>query len=108
MKTISVNVNEMDWQHAVGYPGKAEEKVLSHGDTNAPRSILLKIPADWNMEAHSHRYTELHFVLEGEYESDGDIFGAGTFRMIPKEVEHGPFGSHSGATVLIIWCDIRE
>jgi anti-sigma factor ChrR (cupin superfamily) len=108
MKAVTMNVNDLDWQPAPEYPGNAEEKVLSQGGGAVPRSILLRLPPEWNMEAHSHRYTELHFILEGAYESDGEVFNTGTFRVIPKEVEHGPFVSRQGATVLIIWCALQE
>jgi anti-sigma factor ChrR (cupin superfamily) len=108
MDPISVNTNKMNWQRAREYPGEAEEKILSAGGDMAPRSILLRIPAGWSMDAHSHRFTEVHYVLEGEYESEGDTFPAGTFRVIPKEVEHGPFVSRQGAIILITWCALKE
>lgn len=107
MNAVSINANEMNWQPALQYPGSAEEKVLSAGGSMVPRTILLRIPPGWSMDRHSHRYSELHYVLEGEYESDGDVHVAGTFRMIPKEVEHGPFRTRQGATVLVIWCTIE-
>ncbi len=108
MNAVCISANEMDWQPALEYPGKAMTKVLNQGGSIAPRAILLRIPPHWNMEAHSHRYTELHYVLKGEYESDGDVFSEGTFRIVPKEVEHGPFISRQGATILIIWCALKE
>ena len=104
MNAVDLNINDLDWVPALEYPGNAEEKVLSHGGTIAPRTILLRIPADWRMNKHSHRYTELHYVMEGSYESGAEVFPAGTFRVIPKEVEHGPFSSRGGATILIVWC----
>jgi anti-sigma factor ChrR (cupin superfamily) len=108
MKAVKTNVNDLDWQPAVEYPDNAEEKVLSQGDTVAPRAILLRIPSGWNMNRHSHRYAELHYVLEGSYESQGDVYSAGTFRMIPREVEHGPFSSRNGATILVVWCALID
>ena len=108
MNAVNLNVNELEWQSAVEYPGDAQEKIVNQGGSIAPRAILLKIPADWSMEAHSHRYTEMHFVLQGSYESDGESFESGTFRIIPKEVEHGPFMSRQGATVLVIWCALKD
>lgn len=98
----------MKWQAAEGYSAGAEEKVLSVGGGMAPRTILLKIPSGWSMDAHSHIYTELHYVLEGKYESEGETYQSGTFRVIPKEVEHGPFTSKTGAIILITWCSLQE
>jgi anti-sigma factor ChrR (cupin superfamily) len=108
MNAVSIDVNKVDWRPALQYPGDAEEKVLSAGGSMTPRTILLKIPAGWSMDRHSHRYTELHYVLEGSYESDGEVFPTGTFRMIPKEVEHGPFATKRGATILVVWCTLGD
>ena len=32
-----------------------------------------------------------HYVLEGEYETTGEMFGAGTYRLLPKHADVGPF-----------------
>ena len=39
------------------------------------------------------------------YDEQGREYPAGTYRLIPKHKEHGPFGSHSGALVLVLWED---
>lgn len=106
MKATSVNVNDLEWSGAAEYPAGTEEKVLSIGGSIAPRATMLRLPSGWKMESHSHRFTELHYVLEGEVESQGQKYPAGTFRVIPKEVEHGPFTAATGATVLVIWCTL--
>ncbi|MCK4462294.1 MAG: cupin domain-containing protein [candidate division Zixibacteria bacterium] len=108
MNAVSVNVNDMEWQVSGGYSAGAEEKVLSVGGSIAPRTILLKIPSGWSMDAHSHIHTELHYVLEGEYESKGETYRSGTFRVIPKGVEHGPFASKTGAIILVTWCTLQD
>jgi len=108
MKAVSVNVNDLKWSRSAEYSAGTEEKVLSMGGTIAPRTTLLKLPPGWKMTNHSHRFTELHYVLEGQIESQGNKYPAGTFRMIPKEVDHGPFSSETGATVLVIWCSLPD
>ena len=108
MKAVNVNINNMKWNGAAEYPAGTEEKVLSAGGSIAPRVIMLKLPPGWKMDGHSHRFTELHYVLEGQIESQGQKYSAGTFRVIPKEVEHGPFSSETGAIVLVVWCSLTE
>jgi anti-sigma factor ChrR (cupin superfamily) len=108
MNSINININNVEWKDASGYPQGAQEKVLSVGSDMAPRTILLKMPPGWSMDSHSHTHTELHLVLEGEYESQGETFSSGTFRIIPKEVGHGPFATKTGATILIVWCVLKE
>ncbi|MEW5993617.1 MAG: cupin domain-containing protein [Candidatus Zixiibacteriota bacterium] len=108
MNAVTINANDLNWQPAEAYPAGAEEKVLSVGGTMAPRTILLRIPPGWSMEAHSHVFTELHYVLEGEYESQGETYPSGSYRVIPKEVEHGPFTTDTGAVILVTWCELYK
>jgi anti-sigma factor ChrR (cupin superfamily) len=108
MNPVCIKSNDMVWQPAEGYGAGAEEKVLNVGGSVAPRTILLKIPPGWSMEAHSHLNTELHYIIEGEYESQGEIHPTGTFCIIPKEVKHGAFSTKTGATILVTWCTLRE
>ncbi|MEJ2051403.1 MAG: cupin domain-containing protein [Calditrichota bacterium] len=84
-----------------GYPEGTKIKVLR--EEKSARTFLLKIPADFDMKSHSHMTTEQHFVLEGQYESDGKKYGEGIFRLIPRGIDHGPFTSEKGATILVIW-----
>jgi len=60
------------------------------------------------MEGHSHTTVEQHFVLQGEYESEGRVYKAGTYRLIPKHKTHGPFKSSKGAVILVIWDPEKE
>jgi len=108
MNSIDINTNSIEWEDALGYPPGAKEKVLNVGSEMAPRSILLKIPPGWSMDSHSHTHTELHYVLEGEYESLGETYSSGAFRIIPKEVDHGPFTTKTGATIMVVWCILKE
>jgi len=108
MKAVSVNANDLKWSVAAEYPTGTEEKVLSIGGSIAPRTTMLKLPPGWKMDSHSHRFTELHYVLKGQIESQGQRYPAGTFRVIPKGVEHGAFSSETGAIVLVIWCLLAE
>jgi anti-sigma factor ChrR (cupin superfamily) len=108
MNAVTVNANDLKWRPAEGYSAGAEEKVLSAGGGMAPRTILLKIPPGWTMDAHSHVFTELHYVLEAEYEIQEKRYPPGTYRVIPKEVKHGPFTTRTGAIVLVTWWEKRE
>ena len=104
MKEIAIDTTQLEWHEAVEYPKGTMEKLLTEGSDLYPKATLLRIPAGWTMNAHAHVVTELHYVLEGEYKSGDQTFGAGTFRVIPAHTEHGPFSSEKGATVLVTWC----
>lgn len=103
MKEVSVNASDLAWEQAEGYPNGTQRKVLLWGSANQPKSVLLKLPAGFDMPGHSHMFVEHHYVLEGEYESLDNRYRAGHYRMIPDHTNHGPFRSTSGALVLVVW-----
>jgi anti-sigma factor ChrR (cupin superfamily) len=100
---VSVSVLDLDWEEAEGYPSGTQRKVLFWSPANQAKCALLKLPAGFEMAGHSHVLAEHHYVLEGEYESLGKRYSAGHYRMIPGHTNHGPFLSHPGAVVLVIW-----
>jgi len=108
MEAAMINIKDDQWQAARSYPAGAEEKVLAAGDSTTPRAIVLKIPPGWSMDAHSHIFAELHYIIDGQYESQDETYPAGTFRLIPEEIEHGPFSTKTGAVILVIWCKMKK
>jgi hypothetical protein len=103
MEDIAINYEKMKWTDAPGYPEGSKVKTLREGSPEEGKTFLRKIRKGFKMEGHSHTTVEQHFVLEGEYESEGKIYKAGTYRLIPKHKTHGPFKSSTGAVILVIW-----
>lgn len=103
MEEITINYENISWQEAKGYPKGTEIKVLREGKEGAARTVLLKLKKGFEMEPHSHVTNEQHVVLEGEYESGGKLYPAGTYQFIPRHINHGPFKSSAGALLLVIW-----
>lgn len=103
MKELSLNYQEMQWEEARSYPSGTLMKVLRRDEKGEPLTIILKVGEGFDMEGHSHMGTEQHFVLEGEYESEGHIYRAGSYRLIPEKTSHGPFRSEKGAVILVLW-----
>jgi len=101
MKELSLNYEEMEWQDARGYPSGTKIKIL--WKVGESQTFLLKLQAGFNMRDHAHLATEQHFVLYGEYESEGRKYSSGTYRHIPANTNHGPFVSEQGAVVLVVW-----
>ena len=75
MSELSINYHEMEWIEAMGYPSGTKMKLLR--EKGSAKTFLLKLPAGFDMEDHAHMATEQHFVLEGEYESEGQKYGPG-------------------------------
>jgi len=101
MEKLSINYEDMEWSEATGYPTGTKIKMLR--EEESAKTFLLKLAPGFDMKAHSHIATEQHFVLDGEYISNGKIFGIGTYRLIPSQSDHGTFTSENGATVLVVW-----
>lgn len=97
------SASSIPWEPAVGYPKGTEWKVLQREDNGEAKAILLKLFPGFAMTAHSHIYPEHHYVLRGEYESQGATFAEGCYQYIPRHRDHGPFLSPKGAELLVIW-----
>ena len=103
MEEIAINYGKMKWTEAPGYPEGSKIKILREGGPGEGKTFLRKIKRGFKMEGHSHTTLEQHFVLEGGYESEGKVYKAGTYRLIPKHKTHGPFKSSTGAVILVVW-----
>ena len=101
MQEVYVNCRNLEWQDMPSYPAGTKVKVLR--DNKGRKTVLLKIPAGFEMPAHSHTTGEQHYVLEGQYEIEGQVYGEGTYHFMPPGDTHGPFTSKTGATLLVIW-----
>ncbi|MEN8117980.1 MAG: cupin domain-containing protein [Bacteroidota bacterium] len=93
--------DEYGWEKAVNYPEGTLRKVLR--DENGAKTLLIKYPKGFKMDAHSHVTAEQHVVLEGSYTSNGKEYTAGSYELIAAHENHGPFESKEGALVLVIW-----
>lgn len=103
MDETLVNATTLPWEAAEGYHPGTLRKILRRGPQGEPRTILLKLPPGFDMAPHSHIFVEHHYVLDGEYESEGKRFGAGFYRVIPRHQNHGPFRSEKGALLFVFW-----
>ena len=92
----------MEWQDA-GDPYPAGTKIKVLRDDEEGRTVILQLPKSFKMEGHSHIKNEQHFILKGQYEINGQVYGPGTYQLIHSNTTHGPFTSETGAEVLVIW-----
>jgi anti-sigma factor ChrR (cupin superfamily) len=105
MREVIAKTFEVEWDTAASYPAGTQWKVLRRGSHGEPKTILLKLAPGFEMASHSHVHVEHHYVLSGEYESQGERFLPATYRVIPKHMNHGPFRSATGAELLVVWED---
>jgi anti-sigma factor ChrR (cupin superfamily) len=103
MDETTIHPADLAWEPAANYREGTRWKILRRGAEGEAKTVLLRLPSSFEMEAHSHVHAEHHYVLEGQYESEGRSFPAGSYRRIPAHANHGPFHSAHGALVLVIW-----
>ena len=104
MESIKNIYDELHWDEAKGYPIGTRMKTLR--DENGHKTVLLKLPKGFSAQPHSHIFDEQHLIISGEYESEGEVFSSGSYRVIHAGNDHGPFTSQNGALVLVIWDQI--
>jgi hypothetical protein len=108
MEETTINYEKMKWTDAPGYLEGTKIKILREGGSGEGKTFLRKLKRGFKMEGHSHTTVEQHFVLQGEYESEGKVYKAGTYRLIPQHKTHGPFKSSKGAVILVIWDPVEK
>jgi anti-sigma factor ChrR (cupin superfamily) len=105
MTSTAVDATRVAWERADTYPLGSERKVLHRDSDGQPRAVILKLPAGFEMDQHSHVMTEHHYVLDGEVDAGGERLVRGSYQLIPTRSVHGPFRSERGAEILVIWTD---
>jgi anti-sigma factor ChrR (cupin superfamily) len=103
MEEVAARTSDMAWETVDGYPPGLSRKVLRRSRDGEPLTALLKLEPGFEMDAHAHVHLEHHYVIDGEYESQGRRYPAGSYRMIPGHANHGPFRSTTGAVIFVIW-----
>ena len=101
MKNLINLFDQLNWEEANNYPKGTFKKTLR--DEDGAKTILLKMPAGFRMELHSHITTEQNFLLKGAFTYDGRTYHEGSYQLFNAHEDHGPFYSKEGALVLVIW-----
>jgi len=101
MKNLINLFDQLNWEKADNYPKGTFKKTLR--DEEGAKTILLKLPAGFRMELHSHITTEQTFLLKGAFTNKGIKYHEGSYQIFYAHEEHGPFYSKEGALVLVIW-----
>jgi len=103
METHTVHTADMAWEATSRFPGTAEAKVLRHEGERKARTLLIRLGAGGRVTPHSHIGTVQHYVLEGEYEAEGKVYGVGTYRLFHQHADVSEISTQNGATILMIY-----
>jgi quercetin dioxygenase-like cupin family protein len=115
---LDLDLDKLDWQPAErllgGNEDDAEEHVsgvmaclLARDPETGAMTYVARVPAGFRSEQReAHSFDEQTIILEGEVTTDyldnPVTLTAGSYRMIPAGVIHGPAYSETGWTVLEI------
>lgn len=98
----------LKWQRLAEPPGDVDAMILRINPRTGARTLLVRIPPGGTIVAHTHRAAVQHFVIEGEYQTEGITLKAGTFRLLPENADVSAITSEGGATVLMVFEPIRN
>lgn len=101
--TTTMNASEMTWETIVDFPGAADVKVLRNDGPRKAKTMLVRLHAGNKTRPHSHVGTVQHYVLEGEYESEGEIFSSGMYRLFSEHADVPELTTRNGVKVLMIY-----
>jgi anti-sigma factor ChrR (cupin superfamily) len=103
MEAQTIDVSKMQWKKAADFPGNVQVKVLRDESERKERTLLVRLKAGDRVTQHSHLGPVQHYVLEGEYQSEGTAYPAGTYRVFPAKCDVPEITSRAGAVVLMIY-----
>jgi hypothetical protein len=100
---LTIYTQEKTWEPLSFVPGDAEVKILRSDPERGARTLLVRLLPGGEISAHGYLGVVQHYVVEGEYETGGETFGAGTYRLLPKHARVGTISSQEGAVILMIY-----
>ena len=72
------------------YPG-VQLLILRRDEASGSVTMLRRFHAGTTVPAHSHpQASESVFVISGEWDEDGSVYGPGTYFHVPRGIRHGP------------------
>jgi anti-sigma factor ChrR (cupin superfamily) len=103
MEEVICRTVDMKWGELREFPGRAEVKVLRDESLSDAKTLLVRIPPGGEINPHSHRGIVQHYVLEGQYHTNGQVFGPGSYRLMPAQYDVSPMTTESGVTILMMY-----
>jgi quercetin dioxygenase-like cupin family protein len=91
------------WRELKEFPGRGEVKLLREEPQCGAKTMLVRLPPGGRIEPHTHLGVVQHYVVEGEYHTNGRTFETGSYRLLPKNADVAPITTHNGVTILIIY-----
>ncbi len=103
MDEVVCRTKDMKWEELRAFPGRADGQVLREDSATGAKTLLVRVPAGGEIIPHGHRGIVQHFVVEGQYQSQGKDFGPGCYRLMPPNHDVSTITTKAGVTILMIY-----
>ena len=103
MEEVILDTKTLGWEKLRTFPGEGQAKILRSEPEGGAKSMIVKLPTGGKVLPHTHLGKVQHYILEGEYESEGKTFSAGTYRLLPENKDMPPISTKNGVTILMIY-----
>jgi mannose-6-phosphate isomerase-like protein (cupin superfamily) len=100
-------VNEKDVEKVPTGQGMTKF-LVEHPDRDGPNIMIRYWGAKTDLPIHAHDANELFYILSGEVELDGKLYGPGTCLFVPKGVPYGPIRVPSGEAALLRYYEAEK
>lgn len=94
---------DMEWEDLAVFPGNAKAKLLREEPEGGAKTMLVRLAVGTTVAEHVHTAAVQHYVIEGEYESEGRVYRAGTYRIISPHETSAPMTTRGGCVMLMIY-----
>ena len=108
MDDVIYRTADMKWEALREFPGRAEVKVLREESLNGAKTLLVRVPSGGEIVPHSHRGVVQHYVVAGHYQTNGQDFGPGSYRLMPAKYDVAPISTEAGVTLLMIYDPVSK
>ena len=97
-----LNTNKLAWESIPAFTGTAEAKVLRDDGTDKAKTMLVRLQAGGCVIPHSHVATVQYDIYDGEYESEGRTYAAGTYGVLLAHTDVAEITTQNGVVMLMI------
>lgn len=103
IKHTTLYTPDIEWEDLDAFPGNAKAKVLREEPEGGAKTMLVRLAVGTKIAEHVHTAAVQHYVIEGEYESEGTVYRAGTYRLIAAHEPSAPITTRGGCVMLMIY-----
>ena len=96
------------WRKLDEFPGEGEVKVLREESNRGAKTMVVRLPAGGKIQPHNHLGVVQHYVIDGQYETQGKTFETGCYRLFPKNAEVTPISTKHGVTIMMIYDPVES